>query len=125
MGGQAVYQARTLLKLGIDSTIFDDEQACLAFGIQWRRGNEETQFKLYPNPSCEGQFSLDWDKKLDGMGKVEIFDIMGRLVEIKELDLGLKQTRIKTKLMISGAYIVRVRNDLGAILFIGKAVICD
>jgi Secretion system C-terminal sorting domain len=128
MGGNAVYQARTLLALSDPLATYDDANACMVYGIQWRRAESTpvaAAFKVYPNPVTDGRIILEWDAKLEGDGSVQILDMMGRVIHTQAIYLATQKAVIKGRELVAGAYMMKVMDADGLMIHTDKVVILD
>jgi len=62
-------------------------------------------FKIYPNPS-NGELNIIFDK-LQNEGRLEIFDLSGQLMYLKNLQPGNKINSINATNLSTGVYLVK------------------
>lgn len=79
-------------------------------------GNEErdSELSLYPNPSS-GSFTVTSKNLPKGKNDILIFDILGREVYRKEMDLEapLKESEVLIQGLSSGKYLLQLKNERG------------
>ena len=108
-GGSAVYEARSLLMLQMD-TIYDDNLLCA--GAQSMRRNDETAsvaksgFHLYPNPAKDQVTLLMPNEVL--AGKVVLINAQGALVSELKLKEKSRTAVINTGQLVEGIYLLNV-----------------
>ncbi|MEY4927098.1 MAG: Secretion system C-terminal sorting domain [Bacteroidota bacterium] len=83
-GGDAVYQARSLLSL-YSSTVYNDKQNCYEIGLNYRTAKPKettkvaTTIKVYPNPST-GLVNFDLGRNDYEQVTITIIDILGKQI---------------------------------------------
>jgi len=111
-GGPAVYRARGLYLVVNDSIYFDDEEACnsINYRISADMGIPDYFVFAYPNPA---QDILTFDYELIDFNdaSVSIFDLTGRLILEKALNIDETQSKINLANLSSGIYFYRVIGD--------------
>ena len=84
-------------------------QACQSLGTTLF---EDTQIRLYPNPS-KGMVTLDY--QLETAAQLQIIDVSGCVVLERELAAAETSLQIDTKVMASGVYAVQVLGSDGGV----------
>jgi len=83
---------------------------CTTFGIN--ENNAALNIHVYPNPVMNGEFSVEAQEAIES---VEIYDITGRLVEVKEMAGRLENIKLKTNNNLSGLYLVKIQLTSGKV----------
>ncbi|OJV56487.1 MAG: hypothetical protein BGO31_15500 [Bacteroidetes bacterium 43-16] len=68
-------------------------------------GLKEAAFRLYPNPSS-GKFFVEFGSALAVAGKINIYDIAGRIVHAQDVSKGSTNIAVQLKGQAAGIYIV-------------------
>jgi PKD repeat protein len=71
-------------------------------------GNEDEKsmaFSVYPNP-VDGQLVLDFGMRSEHEGKIEMFDIRGKLVVLKSVGIGQSIVRLDVSGIVDGVYLL-------------------
>ncbi|MBK7183362.1 MAG: T9SS type A sorting domain-containing protein, partial [Bacteroidetes bacterium] len=114
-GGNAVYQARNLLA-AIYNELIDFEDNCEETQKHFVANNETESItqhfskavKLYPNPN-NGNMMLDYSLNETEVGKLNIYDVSGRLIDSYNLLSGEnKQLNINKTDLENGIYFYEV-----------------
>ncbi len=115
-GGNAVYQARALLKLttGIYS-VYDDQQNCLGsqpYSTPNIPGTNitTTDWQIYPNPATE-IVTVDWSGIMFEKGLLQIFDLNGKLMEKQVITASRGKIGINTIEYQGGIYLIMLQLD--------------
>ena len=56
--------------------------------------DRSSQFKVYPNPNEGNIIQVEWDNTLAGMGRVEIRDVIGRLIQSDHINMSSENKTI-------------------------------
>ncbi len=71
-----------------------------------------SDISIYPNPVVNGEFSIEAEEAIDG---VEIFDISGKLVEIREFEGRIEHTKLSVGENLKGFYLVKIKLSSGQV----------
>lgn len=109
-GGNAVYLARSLYAVFVDTT-YDDRQLCLQAGIYYKHslisGLDETRFKLYPNPA-NTTLTIVWDDISDEMVSYSVVSTLGQILIEGKFCLNRGSYTIDLRDFVSGIYEVKI-----------------
>ncbi|PLW99106.1 MAG: hypothetical protein C0591_03290 [Marinilabiliales bacterium] len=72
-----------------------------------------SNIRIYPNPVTNGLFSIDSEEPID---KIEIFDITGKLIEVKEFGERNESVQINLGNNLKGLYLLKTSLKSGQIL---------
>ncbi len=70
-----------------------------------------TNWKVYPNPSADGNFVLEFDISLTEDTEINIFDATGRIVYTQSLKKGSNKKQINLSKMAQGMYVLKAHSD--------------
>lgn len=78
---------------------------------------EMTDFNVYPNPSTDGVFYIQFNRENNGSSLVQIYDAFGRLVQDYQLNnLSDQLIEVRLNAYSSGVYVVRFMDQNGLML---------
>lgn len=100
MGGEAVYQARTMLWIDVENPEMNLSRAHIAIKPA---ENMQNTYKLYPNPNT-GSMMLEYNIVTKDPAVFEIYDVSGRLVKQQNLNLQNTYTIIDANELNNGLY---------------------
>ncbi|MEI6489131.1 MAG: T9SS type A sorting domain-containing protein [Bacteroidota bacterium] len=98
-GGEAVYQARTLLWIDV----VDDLTVAPKSLKPKHPISSSGMFNLYPNPN-DGNMVLEYQIQTNDSGVLSIYDVSGRLVNQKTLNSANNKVNIDATSLNAGAY---------------------
>jgi hypothetical protein len=107
-GGQSVYRARAMLALINDSIEYNDAIVCLQSGI-YREAYTENIFPIFiivPNPA-NSSVEIVVEKITGEICKVEIANILGQELIIKDIDCNKKSHQVDVSNLNNGIYLVK------------------
>jgi hypothetical protein len=73
---------------------------------------QNTNIRIYPSPVTNGNFTIEAEEPIN---KVEIFDITGKLVEIKEFDGRIENVHMDVVNDLKGLYFVKASLKSGQV----------
>jgi len=125
LGGDAVFKARAMLALAMDTFYVDDELCqqdslySLRFPAQQDTAHqdEELAIKLFPNPAKDYAI-LQLSKEVEGL-RLKVTDAIGRAVMNSDISTVGNRYIINTASFSSGVYYISLYNDTGK-LYTGK-----
>ena len=85
------------------------EPTTIEFGVNGINGNELVKAEVYPNPTC-GAFNV----KCEGMQKVEVVNVYGQIVMVKEVRADNMQLDLSDN--AAGAYMLRIFTENGMVI---------
>jgi hypothetical protein len=124
IGGDAVYQARSLYWTLHPETKFSDYDLCLN-GAYFRLKDKEhsnTLFSLQPNPT-KNSFEINYRKIDEGNLILQILDIAGKILKVEEVDGKTGSAFINTFDLKDGLYFVKLYSNDNSFSQVEKLVI--
>jgi hypothetical protein len=113
-GGDAVYQARSLLSL-YSSTVYNDKQNCYEIGLNYRTikpkidvKTGEQVVKIYPNPTS-GLVSITFNSIENG--SIIVVDILGRNVFQQVLTEAKNSIKLDLNNLQAGVYFIKIYDN--------------
>jgi len=108
----------TAINIGIDTSVTTQTVSinCPGVGLN---DLEKNQFNLYPNP-VDQKLNIVWQHGLNEPSKVEIYDLMGRLIERQKVDRNQSHLVLSTDLLDSGIYLIKVLDEQERLLVVEK-----
>ena len=103
VNGDAVFSARAIL--GINPFIDDDNKPKSAFNNQ--QVQISNSIKIYPNPANDKLY-IQLDNTLDGIAKVEFYDLAGKLIYSTTINASLKLQMLNISNLTKGIYNLRI-----------------
>lgn len=79
-------------------------------GVEGLNEHNYVDMALYPNPTT-GELTLT--TPITGMAEVSVFDALGRVVKLENIDVSNNATNLNVSALDKGVYILQVRNDQG------------
>ncbi|WP_375563230.1 T9SS type A sorting domain-containing protein [Bernardetia sp. OM2101] len=65
-------------------------------------------FNVFPNPSINGQFTIQFEQTLTSQTTLEVSDVIGRKIQKIKLQKGISDYRLDLKSLAKGSYIIKV-----------------
>jgi hypothetical protein len=63
---------------------------------------------VYPNPSSEGILNLIWNHEVDGIENLKVFDLTGKLIDQRNLNVSSNQIQVELKGLSNGIYMLQI-----------------
>jgi len=63
---------------------------------------------VYPNPSTEGILNLIWNHEVDGIENLKVFDLTGKLIDQRNLNVSSNQIQVELKGLSNGIYMLQI-----------------
>ncbi|MEP7171156.1 MAG: T9SS type A sorting domain-containing protein, partial [Bacteroidota bacterium] len=112
IGGTAVYRARPYVTMFNDTIEYNDDDLCEQHGIYRVAQDKNTEIKnrdilIIPNPANDiAEIILQGD--YEGICKIKVEDIIGRIIKINTFDCKRKRNIISTSGFAPGIYQINV-----------------
>jgi hypothetical protein len=85
---------------------------CVCTYLDVEENSYKSNLQIYPNPVTNGVFSVSSDESIES---IEIFDITGKLVEARELDMRINTYQMRTNSELNGLFLLRTTLNNGEI----------
>jgi hypothetical protein len=77
---------------------------CVCTYLDVEENFHKSTIQIYPNPITNGEFSITSDEPIE---RIEIFDITGKLVELREVERQTNTYHMRTDSELNGLYLLR------------------
>ena len=72
--------------------------------------SKESKMSIYPNPSADGILNLVWNQEIEGLQDLRLFDVTGKLIIQRQINVSGSQVQIELPALSNGVYMIQV-ND--------------
>jgi hypothetical protein len=126
-GGTAVYKARAIIAMIIDSVDYYDDNICLQSGIYREYPEELTtisksnQIEIIPNPASN-YFDVILKQPIEGICNITVTTSLQEMVIVDRFECNMNSFRVKSAHLNPGVYFVSVIID-NSIVEIKKLII--
>jgi Secretion system C-terminal sorting domain len=124
-GGDAVFQARSILALVEEEYIFQDEDLCASIGERSNQSFKDKEttciVQLHPNPAKD-RIELSYQLLVEGEAKLVIQNEVGQLIWTESIPNGQGAKQINLENYPAGIYFMSIQQN-GGVLHVEKFVV--
>lgn len=127
IGGTAVFKARSLVTLFVDSLFFDDDSLCFQQGVQYRLAHSSTKTVskpsavIYPNPASDRLF-IRIEEEVTGPINVSICNTLGQRLWLGTISGQEAIIQNGISELAAGSYFVELTSSNGTFHHISKFI---
>lgn len=90
----------------VNNPAFTTIRTAIATGVKYH--NAEAEFALYPNPTSNGSLFVKFKTALREEATIEVLDILGRKLDVQQLNPGTDMQTINVSNLAKGTYLLNV-----------------
>ena len=72
---------------------------------------KESKVSIYPNPSVDGVLNLVWNQDMEGLQDLRLFDITGKLIVQRQINVSGSQVQVELPALSNGVYMIQLNNE--------------